>query len=88
MDRRSKPPTPFQRRIAQYRRALVVVLSALLLLDLVVGALDLAGAKGLAAVGSIGGAVGILGALVSFRAVFASVDSWDIGHCQPGPRAS
>ena len=61
-----------------------MTLIALLLMDLVVGGLDLAASSGLAGAGAIGGAAGIVGALVSFRAVAKSVDTWDGKHGQPG----
>ena len=60
------------------------MLIASLLVDLVAGVLDLATVSGVTAVGPIGGAAGIVGALVSFRAVAEAVDTWDAKHGQPG----
>jgi hypothetical protein len=80
MDRWSVPPTRFQRWIARHRASLLTVLVALLLADLVLAYLDLTTSSGRTTVGAIGGAAGIIGALVSFRDVAKFVDTWDAKH--------
>jgi succinate-acetate transporter protein len=84
MNRWTAPPTSFQRWIAEHRKGLLVTLIALLLLDLVVGVLDLTTGSGRSAVGAIGGAAGIVGALASCRAVSKVVATWDAEHGRPG----
>src|SRR4051812_21730088 len=83
MDRWSPPPTPLQRWDARHRTPVVLALVALLLVDLVVGVLDLATRSGFATVGAIGGAAGIISGLLSFRGAAKFVDTWDAEHGQP-----